>query len=58
MADDRLLLARAEIRRIERSLRVVKKLVAQELDSRAAETNDSQETDEYGNREQDGVEEG
>lgn len=58
MAEDRLLLARAEIRRIERSLRVVKKLVAQELDSRAAETNDSQETDEYGNREQDGVEEG
>lgn len=41
MADDRLILARAEVRRIEKSLRIVKRLLAQEIDSTAGSHNDS-----------------
>jgi hypothetical protein len=43
VADDRLQLIRASLRRIERETRIVKRMVAQELDERdkATNTNDS-----------------
>lgn len=56
MAEDRLLLIRAGIRRIERETRLVKQLVAKELDSRAADHTDSPggHTNERNDREPEG----
>lgn len=52
MASDRLLLIQAEIKRIERSVRIVKKMVAQEIDSTATPSTQSKEDTENGKKEQ------
>lgn len=53
MASDRLVLIQQELRGIDRRVRIVKQLVAQEIDSTAAAEHSPEEDIEHGKQQQD-----